>query len=45
MTKKRNWQKIGESLPKEWEITEFWMDGKHIVLTSQGLWVELESWE
>lgn len=39
----RNWQKVGESLPKEWGITEFEMDGKHIVLTSKGIWMELKS--
>lgn len=39
----RNWQNIGDSLPKEWGITEFWLCGKHIVLTSKGIWVVLES--
>lgn len=40
---KRNYQKIGESLPKEWEITEFWFEGVQVVLTSKGLWVPVES--
>ena len=45
MTKTRNWQLIGESLPKELNITEFWMDGEHIVLTSQGIWAVLRKQE
>lgn len=43
MTKKRNWQSVGEALPKEWGVTEFWMEGQHIVLTSRGIWMVLES--
>lgn len=39
----KNYQSIGEGLPKEWGITEFWMHGKHIVLTSKGIWMPLES--
>lgn len=38
-----NWQKVGESLPKEWGITEFWMNGNHVVLTSKGIWMVLQS--
>ena len=38
-----NWKKVGEALPKEWGINEFWMEGKHIVLTSRGIWMVLES--
>ena len=43
MTKKHNWQSVGDALPKEWNITEFWMEGQHIVLTSKGIWMVLES--
>ena len=39
----RNYQSIGESLPKEWNITEFWMDGVQVVLTSKGIWAPLIS--
>lgn len=39
----RNWQKIGESLPKEWDIREFWMDGHQIILTSKGIWTCIDS--
>lgn len=39
----RNWQKVGDALPKEWGVTEFWMNDKHIVLTSRGIWMPLES--
>lgn len=40
---KRNYQGVGETLPKEWGITEFWMDGNQVILTSKGVWTVIKS--